>query len=1190
MARKTVTIDGNEAAAYVAHRVNEVIAIYPITPASPMGEHADAWAADGVANIWGTVPRVVEMQSEGGAAGTVHGSLQAGALTTTFTASQGLLLMIPNMYKIAGELLPCVFHIAARTIATHALSIFGDHSDVMGARQTGFAMLASASVQEAMDFSLIAQAATLKSRIPFMHFFDGFRTSHEIAKVELLNEEDIRALIDDEYAQAHHERALTPDHPVLRGTAQNPDVFFQCREAINPFYQACPGIVQEMMDRFAGRVGRQYSLFDYHGSADAERVIVLMGSAVETAHETVDHLVAGGERVGVLKVRLYRPFDARAFVNCLPQSTASIAVLDRTKEPGSAGEPLYQDVLTALVEEGGNRFSSMPRIVGGRYGLSSKEVTPAMIKSVFDALAGENPKNHFTLGIRDDLTHTSLDYDLEFSLEPEETVRALFYGLGSDGTVGANKNSIKIIGEATQNYVQGYFVYDSRKAGSTTISHLRFGPQPIRSGYLIESANFVGCHQFSFLDKFDILEKAAPGGTFLLNAPFSKEEVWEKIPANIQSRIITQRLKFYVIDAYKVAAEAGMGGRINTIMQTCFFSISGILPEEKAIASIKKMIEKTYSNKGQKIIEMNFQAVDHALANLFEINVPKTAEGCNPPPPVPEQAPDFVQRVTGIMLAGKGDCLPVSAFPPDGTWPTGTTQWEKRNITLTIPIWKKDICIQCNKCAMVCPHAAIRVKAFTPDTLAKAPASFQTVDYKGPEYRGMKYTVQVAPEDCTGCGVCVDVCPAKDKSRPKFKAINMKPHGGHVAVEKENYGFFLGLPDPDRAGVHIDSVKGPQFMRPLFEYSGACAGCGETPYLKLLSQLFGDRLLIANATGCSSIYGGNLPTTPWSVNDEGRGPAWANSLFEDNAEFGLGFRLAVDNLEGQARRLLESFTAPLGETRIQELLDAPQITEEDFRKQRSRVNELKKKLEHEKDSSARTLLSLADYLVRKSVWIVGGDGWAYDIGYGGLDHVLASGRDVNILVLDTMVYSNTGGQMSKGTPLGAVAKFAAGGKDTPMKNLGLLAMAYGHVYVAQVAMGSRDMQTVKAFLEAEQFPGPSLIIAYSQCIAHGINMTLGMEHQKAAVNSGFWPLYRYNPSALEQGKNPLHLDCKPPKLAFKEFAQMEARFKMLGQLNPERAAKLTQAAQQEIDQNWSFLEKMAALEYSGHDNKPKESV
>lgn len=1169
------TVDGNEAAAYVAHRMSEVIAIYPITPSSPMGEHADAWAAQGIPNIWGLVPKVIEMQSEGGAAGTLHGALQAGALATTFTASQGLLLMIPNMYKIAGELLPTVFHIAARTLATHGLSIFGDHSDVMSARQTGFAMLSSGSVQEAMDFALIAHAATLKSRIPFMHFFDGFRTSHEVAKIHFLSETDIQNMIDDDWVHAHRRRALSPDHPTLRGTAQNPDVFFQCREAANSFYQACPGIVQEMMSRFAGLTGRQYHLFDYHGSPDAERVIVLMGSSVETVCETVDHLNRMGEKVGVIKVRLYRPFDSQAFLKVIPATTRGMAVLDRTKEPGAVGEPLYQDIVTALFEE--SRGAGL-RVIGGRYGLSSKEFTPAMVKAVFDELSKKLPKNHFTIGIRDDVTHTSLDYDPEFSIESGEMVRALFYGLGADGTVGANKNSIKIIGEETDNYVQGYFVYDSKKSGSVTVSHLRFGSKPIRSSYLIESANFVGCHQFPLLEQFDVLEKVVLGGIFLLNAPYDKDTVWQHLPVNIQHHIIEKRIKFYVIDAYKVAAETKMGVRINTIMQTCFFAISGVLPRMEAIAHIKKTIEKTYGSKGQDIVEINCRAVDQTLANLFEVSIPEATGDRVGQPLNLEHAPDFVRRVTAIIIAGKGDCLPVSAFPPDGTWPTGTAQWEKRNVAQTIPIWDSEVCIQCNKCALVCPHAAIRVNVFEPELLKNAPAFFRTIDYRGDEHVGMKYTVQVAPEDCTGCGVCVDVCPAKNKNQPKFKAIIMKPHRDHVAEERESYAFFLTLPTPPRSGVTTDSVKGSQFLLPLFEYSGACAGCGETPYVKLLSQLFGDRLLIANATGCSSIYGGNLPTTPWTVNAEGRGPSWANSLFEDNAEFGLGFLLAVEQHQIQAQRLLKNSAPQFGEDRIRAILEAPQKTEKDIQLQRLRVEELKRFLQE--NHMGGDFLNYADYLVDKSIWIVGGDGWAYDIGFGGLDHVLASGKNVNVLVLDTMVYSNTGGQMSKGTPMGALAKFAANGKETPKKNLGLLAMSYGHVYVAQVAMGSRDLQTVKAFQEAEEFPGPSLIVAYSQCIAHGINMTIGMQHQKAAVECGFWPLYRYNPSVIARGENPLKIDSKAPKISFKDFARMETRFKALEGTNLEREKALLEAAQKEIKQQWSYLEQLAAMDFS----------
>ncbi|PIQ96233.1 MAG: pyruvate:ferredoxin (flavodoxin) oxidoreductase [Nitrospinae bacterium CG11_big_fil_rev_8_21_14_0_20_56_8] len=1176
-------MDGNEAAAYVAHRTNEVIAIYPITPSSPMGEHADAWSSEGICNIWGGVPSVTEMQSEGGAAGAVHGALQAGALTTTFTASQGLLLMIPNMYKIAGELLPTVFHVAARTVATHALSIFCDHSDVMAARQTGFAMLASSSVQEVMDFALIAQAATLKSRIPFLHFFDGFRTSHEIARIEVLSDPVIRGMIDEAWVRNHKLRAMSPDHPSLRGTSQNPDVFFQCREACNPFYAEGPGIVREMMDRFAKLTGRKYGLFDYSGHPEAERVIVAMGSGAETAGETTRFLAGRGEKVGVVRVRLYRPFDVKGFVECLPPTTGRIAVLDRTKEPGGVGEPLYLDVMAALAEgvaEHPGRFQKFPRVTGGRYGLSSKEFTPSMVKAVFDELGKDRPKNHFTVGIRDDVTHTSLDFDPEFSLEQDGVVRAMFFGLGADGTVGANKNSIKIIAEETPNFAQGYFVYDSRKAGSVTISHLRFGPRPISASYLIESANFIGCHQFNFLDRIEMLDKAAPGATFLLNSPYSAEEVWDHLPCEVQKPIREKGLKFYVIDAYGVAREAGMGQRINTIMQTCFFSISGVLPREEAMASIKKSIEKTYGSKGREVVEKNFQVVDRAVANLHPVEVPVGVGWRGRPAPVPDIAPDFVRRVTAIMLAGQGDQLPVSAFPPDGTWPTGTARWEKRNIALEIPIWDSGVCIQCNKCALVCPHAAIRVKVFDSPAPGAAPDSFLPVDYKGPEYAGKQYAVQVAPEDCTGCGVCVDVCPAKNKSVPRLKAINMLPHAEHVDRERVNYEFFLGLPDPDRESVHVDSVKGPQFMVPLFEYSGACSGCGETPYLKLLSQLFGDRLLIANATGCSSIYGGNLPTTPWTTNAEGRGPAWANSLFEDNAEFGLGFRLAVDRHQDQARRLLTALEPEFGSGRVRQILEAPQATEEDIKIQRNRVADLKEHLKTSRQAEAERLVPLADYLVDKSVWIVGGDGWAYDIGFGGLDHVLWSGKNVNILVLDTMVYSNTGGQMSKSTPLGAVAKFAADGKGVPRKNLGQMVMAYGHCYVAQVALGARDIQTVKAFLEAERYPGPSIIIAYSQCIAHGINMTIGMQHQKAAVESGFWPLYRYNPMNLAKGENPLHLDSKSPQKKLRDFMNMETRFRVLGFMDPDRQSELLEAAEAESAQYWDYLEKLAGLDFS----------
>ncbi|HOJ61137.1 MAG TPA: pyruvate:ferredoxin (flavodoxin) oxidoreductase, partial [bacterium] len=998
MSRRMVTLDGNQAAAYVAHKVSEVCAIYPITPSSNMGEWADQWSAEGVQNIWGVVPQVVEMQSEGGAAGAVHGALQTGALTTTFTASQGLLLMIPNMFKIAGELTPTVFHVSARTVATHALSIFGDHSDVMSCRSTGFGLISSASIQEVMDLALIAHSATLKARIPFVHFFDGFRSSHEVQKVEELTEDDMRAMIDEDLVRAHRARALSPDHPVIRGTAQNPDVFFQARETVNPFYLACPGIVQETMDKFARLTGRQYKLFDYVGAPDAERVIVLMGSGAEAAHETVEYLQARGEKVGVVKVRLYRPFSVKHFVQELPATVKKIGVLDRTKEPGGPGEPLYLDVISAVNEamaEGYAPFQSAPRIVGGRYGLSSKEFTPAMIKGVFDNLAQDRPKNHFTVGIVDDVTQSSLEYDPNFIIESDDVVRGMFFGLGSDGTVGANKNSIKIIGEDTPNFAQGYFVYDSKKAGSVTVSHLRFGPRPIRSTYLLTSANFIGCHQFVFLEKYDMLEKAVEGAVFLLNSPYGPDEVWDKIPRRVQEQIIQKKIKFYVIDAYKVARETGMGVRINTIMQTCFFAISGVLPKDEAIAAIKNTIKKTYGAKGDEIVQKNFEAVDKSLAGLFEVKVPAQATSTiEIPPTVSPKAPQFVQEVTAKIIAGKGDELPVSKFPVDGTFMTGTSRWEKRNIALEIPVWDETVCIQCAKCAMVCPHAAIRIKIYDPKYLANAPATFKAVDARGREFEGMKFTLQVAPEDCTGCGACVHICPAKNKQEPKLKAINMKPQEPLRVPERENFDFFLEIPDMDRSQVKINTIKGSQLLTPLFEFSGACAGCGETPYVLLLSQLFGDRAIIANATGCSSIYGGNLPTTPWTVNREGRGPAWSNSLFEDNAEFGFGFRLTLDKLNEYARILLKKLAPQIGDELVMGLLTADQSTEAGIQEQRNRVAALKAKLESLNGSSeVKNLRSIADYLVKKSVWIVGGDGWAYDIGYGGLDHVLASGRN-----------------------------------------------------------------------------------------------------------------------------------------------------------------------------------------------------
>jgi len=1184
-----VTIDGNEAAAYVAHKTNEVIAIYPITPSSPMGEWADAWSAAGRKNLWGTVPLVVEMQSEGGAAGAVHGALQTGALTTTFTASQGLLLMIPNMFKIAGELTPTVFHVSARTVATHALSIFGDHSDVMAVRSTGFALLASNSVQEVLDLALIAQAATLEARVPFLHFFDGFRTSHEVMKVEQLSDDDLRAMIDEELVRAHRARALSPDHPVLRGSAQNPDVFFQARETCNPYYLACPDLVQKVMDKFAGIVGRSYHLFDYVGDPEAERVIVLMGSGAETAHETVEYLVHQGEKVGVVKVRLFRPFSVAHFIQALPPTVKAMAVLDRTKEPGSAGEPLYQDVVTAVSEalaDGQAPFDTAPRIIGGRYGLSSKEFTPAMIKGVFDELTKERPRNHFTVGITDDVTHTSLDYDPAFNIEPDDVFRGMFYGLGSDGTVGANRNSIKIIGEGTDFYAQAYFVYDSRKAGSMTTSHLRFGPRPIRSIYLIESANFVACHQFVFLERYDMLKHAVEGATFLLNSPYGPEEVWDHLPRSVQQQIIDKKLRFFVIDAYRVARDTGMGRRINTIMQTCFFAISGILPQEEAIAAIKDAIRKTYGKRGEQVVQQNFNAVDQSVANLHEVPVPAEATSrIEQPPVVPPEAPEFVQQVLAPMIAGLGDTLPVSALPADGTFPTGTTQWEKRNLALEIPVWDETVCIQCGKCSIVCPHATIRMKVYEEKYLAGAPPTFKSTAARGRDFEGLRFTLQVAPEDCTGCGACVHVCPAKNKTEPRLKAIHMADQLPRRETERENYAFFLSLPEMDRRALKVNTVKGSQLLPPLFEYSGACEGCGETPYVKLLSQLFGDRALIANATGCSSIYGGNLPTTPWTTNRDGRGPAWCNSLFEDNAEFGFGFRLTLDKHGEYARELLVQLAPELGQELVDGLLNADQSDEVGIHEQRERVAMLKEKLAGMSSPQARELLSLADVLVKKSVWILGGDGWAYDIGYGGLDHVLAAGRNVNVLVLDTEVYSNTGGQMSKSTPRAAVAKFAAGGKPTAKKDLGLMAMSYGHVYVAQVALGANEAQTVRAFIEAEAYDGPSLIIAYSHCIAHGINMRTGMDQQEAAVECGHWPLYRYNPALAAEGQNPLQLDSRPPKRPFQDYAYSETRYNMLTRSKPEEAKRLIELAQQDVEARWRRYEQLAAWPGSPAEDK-----
>jgi pyruvate-ferredoxin/flavodoxin oxidoreductase len=1179
--RPKVTIDGNEAAAYVAHQINEVVVIYPITPSSPMGEWADQWSAELKQNIWGTVPTVIEMQSEGGAAGALHGALQTGSLTTTFTASQGLLLMIPNMFKIAGELTATVFHIAARTLASQALSIFGDHSDVMAARATGFAMLASNSVQEVMDCALIAQAATLESRVPFLHFFDGFRTSHEVAKVEQLTPGDLRAMIDDELVQAHRARALSPDHPVIRGTAQNPDVFFQAREAANPFYEACPAIVQKAMDKFAALTGRQYHLFDYFGAPDADRIIVIMGSGAEVAEEAVAHLNGLGEKVGLLKVRLYRPFSIEHFVAALPPSVKTIAVLDRTKEPGASGEPLYLDVINALNEA----MVTGKRVIGGRYGLSSKEFTPAMVKGIFDEMQKPKPKNHFTIGILDDVGHTSLDYDPAFSSEVPGGVRALFYGLGADGTVGANKNSIKIIGEETENYAQGYFVYDSKKSGAITVSHLRFGPQPLHSSYLITKANFVACHQFSFLERIDVLKYAEPGATFLLNSPFTPEQVWDELPLTVQRHIIAKKLRFYVIDGYQVAKDTGMGGRVNTIMQTCFFAISGVLPRDEAVAAIKYAIKKTYGKRGEAVVQKNYAAVDSALGRLYEVEVPAAATAAfDMRPAVPAAAPDFVQKFTARIIAGEGDDLPVSAMPLDGTFPTATTQWEKRNIALDIPVWDEELCIQCGKCVLVCPHAVIRAKVFEPALAETAPATFKHVPARWKDLKSMHYSLQVAPEDCTGCGLCVEVCPAKSKSEVKHKAINMMPQAPLREPEAANWDFFLTIPETDRRLLNHSLVKDNQLLQPLFEFSGACSGCGGTPYIKLMTQLFGDRTIIGNATGCSSIYGGNLPTTPYTVNHEGLGPAWSNSLFEDNAEFGLGMRLAVDKQKEYAGELVARLGAVIGEEFAQTLLDADQSTEAGIFAQRARVAQLKEKLRGAgvfSSPAVRDLLSLADALVKKSVWILGGDGWAYDIGYGGLDHVLASGRNVNILVLDTEVYSNTGGQMSKSTPRGAVAKFAAGGKPVAKKDLAMMAMNYGSVYVAKVAMGGSDSHTIKAFVEAESYNGPSLIIAYSHCIAHGYDMVYGLDQQKAAVQSGYWPLFRYDPRLADDGKNPFQLDSRPPSIKLKDYVYNETRYTMLAKSNPDEAHHLLQLAQKDVLDRWKIYEHMAHMPANG---------
>ena len=1194
MPEKNMTmIDGNTAAANVAHAVSEVCAIYPITPSSPMGETADELSAAGVTNIWGTRPDVVEMQSEGGAAGAVHGALTSGSLVTTFTASQGLLLMIPNMYKIAGELTPTVFHVSARSLACQALSIFGDHSDVMSVRQTGFAMLAASSIQEIGDLALISHAATLATRVPFLHFFDGFRNSHELQKVDFVSRETIRAMIDDDLVAAHRLRALTPDRPSIRGTAQNPDVYFQGRETVNKYYDACPGVVQETMDKFAELTGRQYRLFDYVGAPDPEKVIMIMGSGAETVHETIDYLVGQGEKVGVLKVRLYRPFDARAFVAALPASVKSIAILDRTKEPGAVGEPLYTDVCAAMGEALMGKWTELtefPTIVGGRYGLGSKEFTPAMVKAVVDNLDAPDPKNHFTVGINDDVTDSSLDVDLSWQIDSGKRIECMFYGLGSDGTVGANKNSIKIIGTDTENYAQGYFVYDSKKAGAMTVSHLRFGPDVIRSPYLCTKADFVACHNFSFLEKYDMLSNANDGAVFLLASPFPADEIWEHVPDVVAQVMIDKQIQFYVIDAIKSAQALGLGARINTIMQTCFFVISGILPKDKAIESLKNAIKKTYGRKGDEIVQMNFRAVEGAVDALRKVELPASPAGkLAMRPVVSDDAPEFVKDVTATLMAMKGDELPVSKMPEDGTWPTATTRYEKRNIAVTIPEWNADVCIQCGQCSLVCPHASIRMKAYSTDQLDGAPETFKSADAKGKDLAGMKFTLQVAPEDCTGCGACVERCPAAEKDAETKeptgrKAINMVEQIPVREAEAANYAFFLDLPEVDPTLFKRASVKGSQFLRPLFEYSGACAACGETAYVKLMSQLFGDRCYIANATGCSSIYGGNLPTTPYCQRDDGRGPTWSNSLFEDNAEFGMGMRLAVDKFNVYALELVDRILKgscncdSVPTELLTAIKGADQSTQEAIEEQRARVAELKDIMGKCDCTECAQLVQVADYLVKKSVWVLGGDGWAYDIGYGGLDHVLASGRNINVLVVDTEVYSNTGGQASKSTPMGAVAKFAASGKPSMKKDLGMISMTYGNIYVAQVAMGSNPNQVVKAFIEAEAYDGPSLIIAYSHCIAQGINMTTGLQNQKEAVLSGHFPLYRYNPELSAQGKNPLQLDSKAPTMTFSEHALKENRFRILTKSNPEASKRLLEKADKLVAAKFDLLQKLADMD------------
>ena len=1175
-------MDANEAASFVAYKASEVIAIYPITPSSPMGEFADQWAAEKKVNLWGAIPMVQEMQSEGGAAGTVHGSLQTGALTTTFTASQGLLLMIPNMYKIAGELTSTVFHIAARSLAVNGLSIFGDHSDVMACRATGFAMLFSNSVQEAMDMAAVAHAATLASRVPFLHAFDGFRTSHEVNTIERLPDEVLREMLDAEAIRAHRARGLNPDHPVLRGTAQNPDVYFQGREASNPYYAATPALVQRCMDRFGELTGRHYSLFEYHGHPQAEQVTVLMGSGVSTVRATVDKLVAEGRKVGVLTVRLYRPFDTTAFLKALPATVRTLGVLDRTKEPGSAGEPLLQDVQTAVMqgmEDGIAPFAKVPRIVGGRYGLSSKEFTPTMVRGIYDELTKEKPRRGFTVGIQDDVSHTSLPYDPTWIVEPECSVRAVFWGLGSDGTVSANKNSIKIIGEGTDNFAQGYFVYDSKKSGARTVSHLRFGPKPIDAPFLVQSANFIGVHQFEFLNRYPVLDVAEEGGVFLLNSPFGPDRIWDELPRPIQEKILARRLRLYVIDAYQVAHDAGMSNRINTVMQTAFFAISGVLPREEAIARIKEGVKKTYGRRGEAVVKKNYEAIDHTLAHLHEVPLQgRQVTGQPLPSLVPDEAPEFVRNVTSVMFAERGDDLPVSAIPVDGTWPTGTTKWEKRNVAAEVPVWEPSLCIQCGKCVMVCPHAVVRSKIVSPELLAKAPEGYPSADAKWRELKDQKFTLQISVEDCTGCGLCVQACPSKDKTNPSRKALNMAPQRPLRESGRLNWEFFLNLPDHPMVadgGLKRNQVKNVQLLQPLFEFSGACAGCGETPYVKMVSQLFGDRAVIANATGCSSIYGGNLPTTPWTVDGTGRGPAWSNSLFEDNAEFGLGMRVALDHQARYARQLLGELSAHLEPEVVRELLEEQSTEPDVIERRRALLGKVREKLVGMDDLRAADLLSVMESLVPRSVWIMGGDGWAYDIGYGGLDHVLAQGQNVNVLVLDTEVYSNTGGQASKATPLGAVARFAAAGKPLAKKDLGLIAMSYGNIYVAQIAMGASDSQALKAILEAESYDGPSLVIAYSHCVAHGIDMSKGLTQQKLAVDSGQWPLYRFDPRRRLEGKPALQLDYSEPKVPLEDYLKGEGRFQILARMDPELAKRYVEQAQRNVHERWQRYNHLA---------------